>query len=130
MNCLHCDAELKPSPTRKQVGEKRYCGITCQHAYQSGLKWKNFREGKYLGTLMGFSTGSWPRALLTEEFGYKCNACGIPGEYNGKPITLEVNHKDGDAKNNVLENLEFLCPNCHSQTPTFRALNKKSARNR
>jgi 5-methylcytosine-specific restriction endonuclease McrA len=39
-----------------------------------------------------------------------------------------VNHIDGDSKNNVYSNLEFLCPNCHSQTPNFRALNRKSTR--
>lgn len=45
-------------------------------------------------------------------------------------IPLEVNHIDGNAKNNIEENLELLCPNCHSLTHNFRNLNKKSARTR
>jgi len=56
----------------------------------------------------------------------KCEVCGLLGEYNGKPLTLELHHIDGDRKNNSLENLQILCPNCHSQTHTYRR--KKSLR--
>lgn len=52
-------------------------------------------------------------------FEYKCNRCGIK-DWNNEPITLEIEHKDGDNWNNVKENLELLCPNCHSQTTTYR----------
>jgi hypothetical protein len=57
------------------------------------------------------------RAMQECGVEYKCVSCGITDEYNGKPITLEVNHKDCDWLNNQLNNLEFLCPNCHSQMP-------------
>lgn len=57
-------------------------------------------------------------------FEYKCNHCGIK-EWNKKPITLEIEHKDGDTYNNHKSNLELLCPNCHSQTKTFRKNRKK-----
>ena len=55
---------------------------------------------------------------------YKCESCLIK-EYNGKNITLELNHKDGNHYNHVLENLELLCPNCHSQTETYRFKNRE-----
>ena len=42
----------------------------------------------------------------------------IMKENNGKKITLQLDHIDGDNNNNKLENLRFLCPNCHSQTET------------
>lgn len=42
------------------------------------------------------------------------------GEWLGQPITLELEHKDGVHQNNIRENLECLCPNCHSQTDTWR----------
>jgi 5-methylcytosine-specific restriction endonuclease McrA len=51
---------------------------------------------------------------------YRCNSCGID-EYNGRHISLELNHIDGDRYNHLLENLELLCPNCHSQTGTYRS---------
>jgi len=59
--------------------------------------------------------------------GYKkhiCEKC-YRKTWNGLKITLELNHKDGDNSNHKLENLELLCPNCHSQTPTFKGKNKK-----
>ena len=57
--------------------------------------------------------------ILNNVFEYKCNKCGI-NEWMGEKITLEIEHKDGDNWNNKKENLEFLCPNCHSLTSTFR----------
>ena len=61
------------------------------------------------------------RYNLTETFGFekKCACCGL-SEWMGKPIPLEVHHKDGDSSNNEISNLEFLCLNCHALTDTFR----------
>ena len=50
---------------------------------------------------------------------YKCQDCGIESEWNQKPLILELHHKDGNNENNNLENLMFLCPNCHSQTESY-----------
>lgn len=67
------------------------------------------------------------RIRLLEE-GYKehkCECCGL-SEWNGKPIPLELHHKDGNSHNHVLSNLALLCLNCHAQTDTFRSKNDKS----
>lgn len=56
---------------------------------------------------------------------YVCSICGI-SIWNNQKITLEVDHIDGNNKNNVVENLRYLCPNCHSQTDTWRGRNKNS----
>lgn len=57
---------------------------------------------------------------------YKCEKCGI-SSWNGEHISLQIHHKDGDHFNNLLENLQILCPNCHSQTKNYSGKsNKKS----
>lgn len=56
----------------------------------------------------------------------KCEECGIE-EWNGKAIQCELDHIDGNGNNHSIDNLKMLCPNCHSQTDTFRAKNRKSA---
>lgn len=48
----------------------------------------------------------------------KCEECGIT-EWNGKPIVIQLHHKDGDSSNNELDNIAELCPNCHSQTENY-----------
>lgn len=59
------------------------------------------------------------RALLEIGRPYQCEICGNNGIWNNMPLTLQVDHIDGDWKNNKPENLRFMCANCHSQTSTF-----------
>lgn len=64
------------------------------------------------------------RVKLLRE-GYKehrCEHCGLT-TWLGNPIPLEVHHKDGNRHNNVLENYELLCPNCHAFTESYRGKN-------
>lgn len=56
---------------------------------------------------------------------FKCALCDIGAEWCGKPLNMQLDHIDGDTYNNELNNLRFLCPNCHSQTETFGRKNKK-----
>lgn len=50
--------------------------------------------------------------------GHKCENCGLT-EWLGQPINLEIHHINGDRTDNTFENLQLLCPNCHSYTETF-----------
>jgi hypothetical protein len=69
------------------------------------------------------------RKRIKLEQNNKCNLCGLDS-WNGKSLTLELEHKDGDHHNNERNNLECLCPNCHSQTDTWRGKNKRNKRNK
>lgn len=62
---------------------------------------------------------------------YKCAICGQEPMWNGIELKLQLDHADGDNKNNVLSNLRWLCPNCHSQTDTFcgKGKSKNTAKN-
>lgn len=44
----------------------------------------------------------------------KCEICGLINEWNGKPLVLQLHHINGNHTDNRLENLQILCPNCHS----------------
>jgi hypothetical protein len=61
------------------------------------------------------------RRRVLREQDNKC-LCGI-SEWNGKPIGLEFHHADGNNTNDTRDNVSMLCPNCHSQTSTYRANN-------
>lgn len=58
------------------------------------------------------------RAMIESGIEYSCKICGIK-DWNKKDITLEIHHLDGNNMNNVKSNLEFHCPNCHSQTSSY-----------
>jgi hypothetical protein len=65
------------------------------------------------------------RALIESGRIHKCEECGITNSWNNKPLTLQIDHKNGDILDNTPENLRFLCPNCHSQTETYGAPKNK-----
>lgn len=67
------------------------------------------------------------RVILEQD--KKCNNCKLYLWFE-KPITLEIDHKDGNNKNNNRENLEALCPNCHALTETWRGRNRKDLEKR
>jgi 5-methylcytosine-specific restriction endonuclease McrA len=65
----------------------------------------------------------WLKKAVMYRDGYECSICHIDS-WLGVLLSLELDHIDGDRKNNVSENVRLLCPNCHSQTETFKGRNK------
>jgi len=59
------------------------------------------------------------RIIKNKLIEYKCLKCGNTGEWNSERLSLQLEHKNGINNDNRIENLCFLCPNCHSQTDTY-----------
>lgn len=59
---------------------------------------------------------------LKQDREWKCECCGLT-EWQGKPLSLEIHHINGNRYDNRRENLQILCPNCHSITDNWRARN-------
>jgi hypothetical protein len=68
------------------------------------------------------------RALVEVGRPYRCEGCDNVGEWQGAPLTLHVDHIDGDYRDCRAQNLRFLCPNCHAQTATYAGRNKNRGR--
>lgn len=65
------------------------------------------------------------RLIKENVLPYICRDCGNTGEWNGKPLVLQLEHVNGISNDHRKENLCFLCPNCHSQTATYAGRNVK-----
>jgi hypothetical protein len=68
------------------------------------------------------------RALTSLGVPQLCRMCGMQPTWRGRPLPLEVDHIDGNWRNNRAENLRLLCPNCHSTTDTYRGRAKGARR--
>ena len=91
-------------------------------------RWKNGEEDGLSG---GYSVSKRIRRYFFEKYGCKCQKCGWgeKNEYTGV-VPLQIHHIDGDCKNNKEENLQLLCPNCHSLTENFGSRNKTATEGR
>jgi len=75
-----------------------------------------------------WSTGGVKQAILKMGLKeYHCSECGIV-DWRDKRLSLELDHINGNSRDHRLENLRFLCPNCHSQTPNFRGRGKNTGK--
>lgn len=120
--CVYCGREFVCAPSRPHD----YCSIECasRHKYESNImKWKN---GEISGT-SGYTYSSFIRRYMMEKYNNKCQVCGW-SEINPHTglIPLQIHHIDGDSTNNKEDNLQLLCPDCHSLTDNFGSRNKNA----
>ena len=100
-------------------------------AYKLGLKFHGEGSGSKID-LQEILQGLHPhyqslklknRLLKEGLFKNVCDSCGI-SDWNGKPLSMQLDHVNGDSSDHQLGNLRMLCPNCHSQTETYCGKNK------
>jgi len=111
--------------TLKRIAIKLDCydvnqgGVGINKSWKNKIKTQDILNGEY----PGFQTYKLKLRLFNEGIKEnKCEECGL-SEWLGKDISCELDHIDGNRTNHKLENLRILCPNCHSQTPTYRSKN-------
>jgi hypothetical protein len=109
--CLNCGNEI--------LENRKYCNNKCQVEHRQKIAHEKIKNGD-----TSLYETQYKKYLIAEHGNMcmKCGWCEINPITGKVPIQLE--HIDGNSDNNSLDNLELLCPNCHSLTPTFGALNK------
>jgi Zn finger protein HypA/HybF involved in hydrogenase expression len=125
ITCLNCGKIINNA-----YNKQKFCCKDCFNKHKVNIiggeyidKWKN---GEVSGLLNnGYSLSKIIRNYLFKENNNKCEKCNW-GEINEHTnlIPLQIHHIDGDCTNNKLENLQLLCPNCHSLTENFGSNNK------
>jgi Zn finger protein HypA/HybF involved in hydrogenase expression len=95
--------------------------------YKRGNKWskKRLNNEVFCDNSTVSKTTLKNRILKENLIEYKCVLCGLNDFWNGKKIQLQIDHINGKNNDNRIENLRYLCPNCHSQTDTYCMGNKK-----
>lgn len=120
--CLECK---KVCILRPYQQDNKYCSNRCQAIFQSAEKLRLWKETGTISRING--TPNWLKNYILRKQDNKCAECGIK-DWNNKPIIFDLEHKDGSSTNNKEDNLCCLCPNCHSQTSTYKAKNKGNGR--
>jgi Zn finger protein HypA/HybF involved in hydrogenase expression len=127
--CGYCKNPLEYSKRKY-----KYCSRSCSSSVNN-VGVRRHGEAKKVSTKItmkekienGIGPSRSVKKYLLEKTGIICNKCENT-TWNGLPITIELEHIDGNSDNNSLDNVELLCPNCHSQTPTYKAKNKGNGR--
>ena len=117
----NCGKEFEHTRSSKN----KFCSIKCQNEYKYKTYIERWKNGEENGLKWEYGLSTHIRRYLLEKHNCKCEKCGW-GEENPytHTIPLEIHHMDGNYKNNKEENLQVLCPNCHSLTETHKSHNK------
>lgn len=120
--CINCNSKLNRN-------DKTYCNAKCQQEYQYNQYITRWKNGLETGISGKYQISNYIIRYMREKYKNKCSRCGWNkiNPTTGK-VPLEIEHIDGNYKNNVESNLDLICPNCHSLTSTYRGLNKGNGR--
>lgn len=123
-NCKNCSIECNK---HAQI----YCSVLCQKEWEYKEIIRRWKIGEWKCSNVVRLVSNHIRRYLFEKFSSKCQKCSW-NKINPitKKVPLEINHINGKSWESYEENLELLCPNCHSLTPTHGALNTGNGRRR
>ncbi len=105
VECVNCGKKIYRTPRdyRKSRSKRFFCSVSCHCSWEN----KNVRCGANAPNWIA-GENAYRDIMRRSGIAKKCNRCGI-----GDKRVLAVHHKDGNRKNNIIENLEWLCRNCH-----------------
>lgn len=114
----------------KPISERsKFCGNTCHAKYDRDKYIERWKLGQETGLSGQDCIITAVRMYLREKYNNSCQICGwnTINTFTGN-VPLQIHHIDGNCKNNSEENLQLLCPNCHSLTENFGSRNKNCTR--
>ena len=116
--CLNCGKDV--------LG--KFCNNTCKSKYDEKIIFEKINNNTFFHNNPE-TESNWKKKYLIERYGAKCMNCGWDKKHSvTNKVPIQLNHIDGNSENNNLDNLELLCPNCHSLTVNFGSLNKGNGR--
>jgi len=115
--CINCNKIL-------DIRQQTFCSHKCNLEYNHNKYIANWKNGMETGLRGKYSISQYISRYLRIKYDNKCSKCGW-GEINlyTNKVPLEVEHIDGNYLNNDEDNLDLICPNCHSLTPTYKGAN-------
>jgi hypothetical protein len=113
VSCAFCKEEFKYVKGVKT----KFCSILCSGKYRIN------QTNQKIENNTPTDVSSLKRYLLSKD--NSCAICRISNTWNNMPLTLQLDHIDGNSDNSNLDNLRLVCPNCHSQTDNFSGRGKE-----
>ena len=115
--CLNCDNQTK----------NKFCCNKCSSDFRHKESYVHYLNNSSEYCKGNYTPKNFKDFFLIEQ-NFKCSICNINNLWMNKKLTFVIDHIDGDASNNKRENIRMICPNCDSQTETFKSKNKNSKR--
>lgn len=116
--CINCG---------KKIFKNKFCSSECSSQYVHKQAYLDFLDNNEKYCRPNYTPTNFKDFFLKEQ-NNKCEICGCEPIWNGIVLVFVLDHIDGDASNNKRENIRLICPNCDSQTGTFKSKNKVSTR--
>lgn len=113
-NCKNCSKTLNKR-------SKTFCDALCTLEFNDKETARKIESGEILKSYV-------VKGYLIRKFGAKCMSPNCCWDWSKRSVLVELEHKDGNSENNSIENVELLCPNCHSETDTYKGKNRGKGR--